>query len=364
MDTLRVAIITNIPTPYRDGVYDHLSQDKDLSVKVIYCNHTEPNRNWKKSLRGHKHVFLESRQISHNGQYIHFSMSAGKYLSSFDPHVVITSGYGPIMMSALLWAKLRGCHHIVFTDGTITSEENLSYLHRLARVIFFRFSSAFIGASNRSLELFRSYGIDRKAIFKSCLCVNNSLFQTPADISREFDILFVGQMIDRKMPLFFAEVAEILVKTRGSCKALILGSGPLLKELESRLIRSAVEYKILGFIQPNELPQYYAKAKLFLFPTEWDPWGVVANEACAAGLPVLTTSQAGVAGELVLDGQNGFVIPPTPSIWAGAVSTLLDNDQLYTEMSNKSVQLVSEYSIESASTGIKSAIMHCFQSKP
>ena len=56
-----------------------------------------------------------------------------------------------------------------------------------------------------------------------------------------------------------------------------------------------------GFAAQRELPDLYRSAKVFLFPTLADVWGVVANEACAAGLPVIVSPHAGVAGELVRD---------------------------------------------------------------
>jgi putative transposase len=54
----------------------------------------------------------------------------------------------------------------------------------------------------------------------------------------------------------------------------------------------------VGYFSQNELPYYYALTRVFLFPTLLDPWGVVANEACAAGVPVITCSNAGAAGDL------------------------------------------------------------------
>jgi len=358
MNPIRVAIITNIPTPYRDGVYDHLCENDHISIKVIYCNKSEPNRNWKSTERHHPHAFLDSKQIASNGQYIHISWSIVHRLSAINPDVVISSGYGPVMLQALLWAKLKGKKHIVFTDGSIHSERALSKIHKLARRIFFGLSSAFIGASDKSINLFSSYGIRNDDIFKSCLCVNNKLFLPKPKQEKQYDILFVGQMIERKMPLFFADVAEQIQKQRGSCSALLIGSGPLLESLKKRLDQTSVDYQILGFIQPAELPKHYASSRIFLFPTEWDPWGVVANEACASGLPVLTTSEAGVAGELVIHRENGFIIPADIKRWAATACELLDNEDLYKSMSKKAILRANEYNVSRASDGIVDAITH------
>lgn len=55
------------------------------------------------------------------------------------------------------------------------------------------------------------------------------------------------------------------------------------------------------------IEKYYAAADLFVFPTTYDAFGMVALEAMAAGLPVFCSDRAG-ASELIEDGVNGRVL--------------------------------------------------------
>ena len=55
------------------------------------------------------------------------------------------------------------------------------------------------------------------------------------------------------------------------------------------------------------MAEVYAKASLFAFPTLADEWGVVVNEAMAAGLPVLGSIYSQAVEELVEDGVSGWV---------------------------------------------------------
>jgi UDP-glucose:(heptosyl)LPS alpha-1,3-glucosyltransferase len=55
------------------------------------------------------------------------------------------------------------------------------------------------------------------------------------------------------------------------------------------------------------MPDVYAAADIFLFPTLYDPFANVTLEAMAAGLPVITTETNG-ASELIQNGQNGFLV--------------------------------------------------------
>ena len=64
-----------------------------------------------------------------------------------------------------------------------------------------------------------------------------------------------------------------------------------------------------GFQSYEELPVQYAKASAFVFPSLYDSWGVALAEACAAGLPVICTSDCGATADLVCDGHNGVIVP-------------------------------------------------------
>ena len=58
---------------------------------------------------------------------------------------------------------------------------------------------------------------------------------------------------------------------------------------------------------PN-VERFYAAADLFVFPTFYDPFGLVATEAMASGLPVICSREAGAA-ELIEDGADGLIVP-------------------------------------------------------
>jgi glycosyltransferase involved in cell wall biosynthesis len=84
-----------------------------------------------------------------------------------------------------------------------------------------------------------------------------------------------------------------------------------------------------------------------VLPSRHDGWGVVINEACAAGLPVVTTCQTGAARDLVEDGRSGFVVnADDPGALAGRLLRLIDRPDLRERFGRRSRELVAPLSTE------------------
>ena len=64
-----------------------------------------------------------------------------------------------------------------------------------------------------------------------------------------------------------------------------------------------------GFQPPEELPRFFSQADVFVLPSRYDGWGVVVNQAAAAGLPVICSDHVGAGYDLVESGRNGMVFP-------------------------------------------------------
>jgi len=66
----------------------------------------------------------------------------------------------------------------------------------------------------------------------------------------------------------------------------------------------------LGFIEDAPtLTALYKACDVLVLPSWFEPWGVVINEAVAAGLAVVASEAVGSAAELVRDGVNGRIFP-------------------------------------------------------
>lgn len=350
----RCVLVTNIPAPYRNPVYERLPHG---SFHVVFCARTEANRRWSLDEPRFPHTFLNenTRERSDGFNYAHNNPDVWSVLNRLRPDTVISGGSNPTHLYAFAWAQIHGARYVYMTDGTLSSESHLGWKHRLVRRIVFSRSSAFIVASRGGIDLMQSYGIGGESIFLSRLCADNDRFGAMPTGPRDFDVMFSGRLHEGKLPFLFADICAGLVKRCGQCRALVLGDGPLRRPVLERMEAEGVEVTYPGFLQPSALAPWYARSRLLLLTTRRDAWGVVANEAMASGTPVLTTPEAGAANDLVIDGVTGRVLPAERDVWVDACVELLSNASLWGRLSKAATLKVREYTYDAAADEIVKA---------
>jgi glycosyltransferase involved in cell wall biosynthesis len=126
-------------------------------------------------------------------------------------------------------------------------------------------------------------------------------------------ILVVGQLVARKgiRQLFDALCAAPEVCPR--IEVRFAGTGSLRGEVEAgiaSLAGTGLIASVLGQVSSEALPGIYAWGDVLLFPSLDDEWGVVVNEAMAAGLAVVGSRYAGAAVELIQEGDTGWLFDP------------------------------------------------------
>ena len=356
--TRRIVVVSNVPTPYRVPALRALANLPGVKLDVIYCAPPHIDKTLDAAAHGFEPHFLTGRYFVFERRFLHDDFNVVRLLKTLKPDVVVTTGYIPTFLYAFGWAWLTGAKHVVMSDGTLKSEQPLSRLHRVVRRFVFRRSAAFIGACEGSLDLFRSYGVPAGRMFMAPLAIANERYMRDEREARPVDLLFCGRMVEHKRPEFALEVAAAVARRVGRKVSIdFLGAGVKLDEVKARAesMSDLVVARFHGHVKQSELPALYGAAKIFLFPSEWDPWGVVGNEAAATGMPIVVSPFAGVAGELVQDGRNGYIVPLDENRWVEAVVTLLEDKALRERMGRCSRELVGSFTFEAAAQGMLAA---------
>ena len=198
--------------------------------------------------------------------------------------------------------------------------------HRLYGAAFRRVD-AFLVIGSRNRDYYRSFGVPDERMFWAPYGVDNDWFRMdePARaLARarvraqlgigDASVVFASsaKLIERKRPFDLVD-AVVQLRRRGvDARALFIGDGELRAAITLRAARSGIDEAVCigGFVNQRDLPAWYAAADALVLPSDSrETWGLVVNEAMAAGLPVVVSDAAGCSPDLVRSGENGFTYP-------------------------------------------------------
>lgn len=362
---IKYLLVTDIPAPWREKVYENVHKHFGDAFHVVYCNYNEKRRLWEFPPGNHPKTFLKTITITSSGlkeNYLNFGIIP--FMLKHRPKIVVCFSLVPTIFITFALAKLIRAKLIVFADTWLGRDTDISQLQKWARKLAYGIvPDAYLGASMQTLNMYRFYNkkVDDQSLFISSLCADNDYFNKSLEgqtTDKKYDIMFSGRIVDLKNPKFFAEVATRVKEKLGRCSVLIIGEGD--EQLKADMFRTfqdrGIDYDFPGFVKHSELPKYYSQSRLLLLPTSGDCWGVVINEAMITGVPIITTNMTAAAGELVLDGINGYVLPLDADLWANnIVSFLTDNEKLQ-QFSKAAKETVMNFNFEKAAAGIIQAI--------
>ena len=120
-------------------------------------------------------------------------------------------------------------------------------------------------------------------------------------------ILFCAKLQPWKRPL---DLLRAFAKANLSSGVLVFaGEGALRPQLESEAANLGVASRVrfLGFVNQSQLPAVYTAADLLVLPSEFEPFGLVVNEAMCCACPVIASDRAGASRDLVAPVCPDFV---------------------------------------------------------
>ncbi len=148
-----------------------------------------------------------------------------------------------------------------------------------------------------------------------------SRFATPD----ERIVYHVGRVVYEKGTHLLVEAAPLILAEAPDAKLVIAGSGGMLETLRSRANQLGIGAKVyfVGFISNEERNALYKIASCAVFPSLYEPFGIVALEAMAAKCPLVVASSGGLA-EVVQHNVTGITVYPNSidSLVYGVVHTL------------------------------------------
>ena len=141
--------------------------------------------------------------------------------------------------------------------------------------------------------------------------INNNLFALPSHKSKEYEIIFVGQLIDRKRPETLIKILEYLNKLGTSPKICVVGDGEKMNYLLNLAKEKGLEEQLIfkGFVNYEDYVKLLHKSRIFFLPSTMEGLPFALVEAMSAGL-VPVCSNVGTIDDLLIHGENGFLYHP------------------------------------------------------
>jgi glycosyltransferase involved in cell wall biosynthesis len=243
-------------------------------------------------------------------------------LEQVNPDVLAISGYArPTMLFALLWCHWHRKPAILLSETTEHDAPRSWWREKLKSWIVKRYQAALVGGQPQKRYLIK-LGMPADAIFLGYNVVGNEVFHPnkikclPHQIEKPY-FLAINRFVPKKNLSFLISCYAAYRQEMGEIAwdLVLSGDGELRPQIEQQIAELGLNDNVHlpGFLQQDQLLPYFAHASCFIHASIQEQWGLVVNEAMAAGLPVLVSNHCGCFEDLVIEGVNGFGFDPENS---------------------------------------------------
>ena len=368
----RVVLLTEIIAPYRISVFNVLARQEQVDLHVIFLAETDDVvRQWRvyKDEIQFSYRVLPSWRWRAGKKNILVNRRLWSALNTANPQAVICGGYNyPASWGALWWARRRQVRFILWSESNQQDQRAGHIWVESLKRYFLRRCDAFVVPGKSSSAYLQDLGAPAQNIFVAPNAVDSGYFAKAAAAARaneaahrqrlglpERFILYSGRLVPEKGVFDLLQAyAKLESNLRAKVGLVFAGDGVSRGKLveQAQPIRPGMVC-FPGFAQREDLAVLYALGEGLVLPTHTDPWGLVVNEAMTCGLPIIVTSVAGCAQDLVDDGWNGFVVPPRdPDRLSSALRALLEHSETRLKMSACSLERIRHFSPEACAHGL------------
>ncbi|HWF91273.1 MAG TPA: glycosyltransferase family 4 protein [Terriglobales bacterium] len=374
---MKLAVLTEIISPYRIPVFNALAKQKDIELHVIFLADTDPTqREWlvyKNEIQFSYRVLpFWRRRYRERNILLNRGLTAA--LEEMAPDVILCGGYNYIASwQAMAWARKRHIPFLAWVESTAKDKRGGHRPVEFLKRKFIAGCNAFVVPGKSSTEYVRDFNVPPENIFVAPNAVDIEFFSRNAEhVRREAAshrlklqlpqrfFLYVGRLVEEKGIFdLLAAYGNLAQELRKEIGMVFVGNGRAKAALMAQGAKLGCgSVKFAGFVQKEELPCYYALAEACILPTYTDTWGLVVNEAMACGLPVIVSNAAGCAQDLVEENWNGLLInSQRPDELTAALEMIANNPKMRSAMGQRSRERISQYSPQSCAGGIAEAAL-------
>lgn len=364
---MKVAFATYAVAPYRTKQLEKIVQKLNLDICVYYLGTKMNTRGWevKKSK-----YFKEKKIKGFLKIKNHFIFYLGIKKIVIESDVILLGGYSSLATFIFQhYSKKYNKPNILVMDGISPSKSIEKPSLKFLLKKYFIYKTDLFWANGKISEnyLVKNFNINKNKIFNQYLTVDietimnirdtNNIIMKQKKEERYQDkkvVIYSGRLLaGKRIDILIKAISLLQIKEK--VVLLILGGGEEEGNLKKLAHQEGVELIITGFIKSQEeLFKLYLYGDCFVLPSEDDAWGLVVNEAEAAGLPVVVSQSCGCHPDLVKEGINGYTYQSNDVLeLTSCIEKILLDEILRTEMSKKSINIISEWTFDSSAESFK-----------
>ncbi|MFM7016001.1 MAG: glycosyltransferase family 4 protein [Bacteroidota bacterium] len=321
----KVVLITNIPNPYRVPLFNELNSQlkkENIHLKIIFATKTYKRRLFQLDEKefnfDYSYLNNEAITIGGNAENAYFSYKGLKRVLKIEqPDLIIVSGFSSATLKVFSFSLFHKTPYLIWNGSIEKKGRKDSIIRTFQRKLLTRFAKGFIAYGTKAKSYLVGLGAHPSKVFIAINTVDTSFYDIETSKLRAttyndgvHHFIYLGYLVPRKNVGLLIDIAYLLKQQRSDFCIDIIGDGESKAKLESKVqeLNLCDQIKFHGFKQKNELPIYFANTEALLFQTDFDIWGLVLNEAMAAGLPCLSSIHAGASTDLIEDRINGFIV--------------------------------------------------------
>lgn len=216
----------------------------------------------------------------------------------------------------------------------------------------------FVALSESTAEDLRRRGVRARWIDVVPPGLDLARYAAAGDGAREPLVAYVGRLKRYKqIDLVLRAFAEVH-RRRPQTRMVVLGKGddrPRLEGVAAKLgIAAAVDFR--GFVDEEEKIDWLRRARVVVYPSPKEGWGISTTEAAACGTPVVASDSEGLR-DAVRTGVTGYLVPHADvGAWAARIGEILDDDAAYERLHRGALEWAREFDWETRATQMRQIV--------
>lgn len=305
---LKIIVYSVVSSPYQRDLFYELSQLSELEINVYYLEQSSPDAPWPEAAFQPYEKMLPGTYIAWGASRFHVNWHLPDVAHA---DVIVLNGYQNSVAQWILYRYGSQIPCIFWGETMVANSGGLKGALQKAMMQSLNHCSAIAAIGSRAVKDYQQR-FPGKPVFDIPYYCDLSEFSAhiPERPRQPVTILFCGQMILRKGVDILLQAFARLIESGLEARLLLVGREAELPEMLAALSPEVTKHiEHTGFQAPEDLPQFFQQADIFVLPSRYDGWGVVVNQAIGAGLPVICSDAVGAALDLVKPGVNGAIVP-------------------------------------------------------